>query len=128
MKGLFSPNAPHQHIARSIAIVWTLLIFVLCLMPSHQVPKVSVPLADKWTHFVLFGVFSFAWCAARPGASARYSWLVLLWSVFLGCFIEYLQGYFASLGRSPEVMDAVADAIGGGLGVVLFALGRRLAR
>lgn len=122
MKQLFSPGSPYKKQARSIAIVWTLLIFVGCLMPAHELPKVDVPLADKWTHFVLFGVFSFLWLCARPDGPVKYSLIILLLSIFLGCLIEYLQGTFTSLGRSPEVMDAVTDAVGGLLGIVVFRL------
>lgn len=122
MKQIFSPGSPYKRQARSIAIVWTLLIFVGCLMPVHELPKVDVPLADKWTHFVLFGVFAFLWLCARPDGPFKYSLIILLLSIFLGCLIEYLQGTFTSLGRSPEVMDAVADAVGGLLGIVVFRL------
>lgn len=123
MKQIFSPGSPYKKIARSIAIVWTLLIFVGCLMPAHEIPKVDVPLIDKWTHFVMFAVFSFLWLCAKPGGDFKYTLIVLLVSIFLGCLIEYLQGTFTSLGRSPELMDAVADAVGGLLGIVLFRVG-----
>lgn len=120
MKQIFSPGSPYKRQARSIAIVWTLLIFVGCLMPAREIPKVDVPLIDKWTHFVLFGVFSFLWLCVKPESGFKQLLVLLLISIFLGCLIEYLQGTFTSLGRSPEMMDAVADAVGGLLGIVLF--------
>lgn len=123
MKQIFSSGSPYKKQARSIAIVWTLLIFIGCLMPAKDIPKVDVPLIDKWTHFVMFGGFSFLWLCARPVHTPKYALIILLLSVFTGCFIEYLQGTFTSLGRSMELMDAVADSIGGLLGIALFRLG-----
>jgi VanZ family protein len=49
-------------------------------------------------------------------------------SIFLGWLIEFLQGYFPSLGRSKEFMDIVADAIGALIGVVVFYIGAQSAK
>jgi len=120
MKKIFTAGSPYTKQARFIAIAWTLLIFVGCLMPAREIPHVDVPLIDKWTHFVMFGLFSFLWLCARPAYTMRSLLILLLASIFLGCFIEYLQGTLTSLGRSMELMDAVADALGGLLGIVFF--------
>ncbi len=129
MKKLFSAQSPYKKTARSIAIAWTLLIFIGCLMPAREIPHVDVPLIDKWTHFVMFGMFSFLWLLAVNGASSvKVQLIVLLTALFTGCLIEYMQGTFTSLGRSMELMDAVADAIGGLLGVVLYRMGAAFSR
>lgn len=122
MSRIFSPDSPYKKRARFLAIIWTLLIFIACLTPGRDLPKVDVPLIDKWTHLVLFGVFSFLWLCAHPIRSTRWLILLLLISITIGCLIELLQGYFTSLGRSMELMDAVADGLGGLLGILLFCL------
>jgi len=122
MKRIFTPDSPYTKQARFLAMLWTLLIFIGCFTPGQDIPKVDMPLIDKWTHFVLFGGFTFLWLCARPVRKAR--WLVILFIIaaLLGSFIEVMQGALSFLGRSMELMDAVADALGGALGIGLFCL------
>jgi len=107
-------------------MLWTLLIFIGCLTPGKELPHVDIAFIDKWTHFVLFGVFSFLWLCAYPNISKRLLFVLLFVSVGLGAFVELLQGFFTSLGRSAELMDAVADSIGALLGIIIFCFCRYL--
>ena len=104
-----------------LAIGWTLLIFVLCLLPGNELPRVDIPFIDKWAHVVLFAGFSFFWLCAYP--SRR--WLPLLWwlalSIFVGWLVEYIQGHFVP-GRFQDNMDTLADAVGGLAGIIIFVL------
>jgi VanZ family protein len=116
--------------ARPAAIGWTLLILGACFLPGSEIPNLKVPLIDKWVHFILFGVFAFLWLRAFPSRK-----LVRLFSIFLiatifGYGVELLQGALRPwLGRSYSGADAVADAIGGALGVAAFYFyGRRAFR
>ncbi|MCF8448815.1 MAG: VanZ family protein [Taibaiella sp.] len=127
MKRLFLQDSPYTKQARFIAILWTLLIFIGCLTPAPELPHVSVPLIDKWTHFVLFGVFTFLWLCVRPGATTFQLFTLFFISVVLGCFIEVMQGLLTSLGRSMELMDAVADGVGAALGMAVFYIGAHFA-
>ncbi len=126
MKHIFLPSSPYTKQARSIALLWTLLIFIGCFFPAQELPKVDVPLIDKWTHFVMFGGFTFLWLCAKPAYTTKSLFLLLLISVAFGSFIEVMQGQLTFLGRSMELMDAVADSVGGLLGIVGFCLGRLL--
>jgi VanZ family protein len=126
MKIIFLPHSPYSTQARFIAIIWTLLIFVGCLFPSQQLPHVTVPFIDKWTHFVLFGGYTFLWLCAKPAYTTAYVIKLLVVAVLLGCAIEVLQGKFTFLGRSMELLDAIADAVGALLGITLYMGGRRL--
>ncbi len=126
MKLIFLPHSPYSTQARFIAIIWTLLIFVGCLFPSQQLPHVAVPFIDKWTHFVLFGGYTFLWLCAKPAYTTAYVIKLLVVAVLLGCAIEVLQGNFTFLGRSMELLDAIADAVGALLGITLYMGGRRL--
>ena len=110
-------------------MLWTLLIFIACFTPGKDIPKVDFPLIDKWVHLILFGIFTFLWLCANP--SLKLSWLITIFvlAAAVGSFIELMQGLLAFLGRSMELMDAVADAIGGFLGIILFvALARVFSR
>lgn len=111
-----------------MAILWTLLIFIACFTPGKDIPEVNVPMIDKWTHFALFGVFTFLWLCAKPLLTGR--WLITLFfiGVGLGAFIEVMQGILTFLGRDMEFMDGVADAIGAALGIGLFSLLARVSK
>ncbi len=107
--------------AKVLAFVWTLLIFIACLLPANEIPNVQVPLIDKWAHFIMFSGFSFLMLCSFTyyGAASLLKYWML--SIALGAFIEGLQAAFPGLGRCYEFMDIVADAIGGLLGMLLFA-------
>ncbi len=122
MLRIFTPGSPYTKQARFIAILWTLLIFIGCFTPGQDLPKVDVPLIDKWVHLVLFGGFTFLWLCAYPIRTIPRLLIMFLTAVAIGCFIELMQGLLTFLGRSMELMDAVADAIGGLLGIGLFCL------
>ncbi len=127
MLRIFTPGSPYIKQARFLAMLWTLLIFIGCFTPGKDLPQVEVPFIDKWTHLVLFGGFTFLWLCARPLRTT--SWLVSLFLIAagLGILIEILQGALTFLGRSMELMDAVADSIGGLLGIGLFCLCAKIA-
>jgi VanZ family protein len=122
MPSLFTKDSVYKKQARSIAILWTLLIFLGCFLPAREIPKVDVPLADKWVHFLLFGGFTFLWLLARPTRSLAGYLTILALGIALGVLVEVLQGMLAFLGRASEWLDAVADSIGALLGVALFAV------
>lgn len=105
-----------------MAVAWTLLVFILCLLPSKEIPEVDVPFIDKWTHLVLFGGFSFLWLCARPVRGMKWAVILLLITSAAGALIEVLQGVLVSLGRSMELMDWYADTVGGLLGICLFGV------
>lgn len=105
-----------------MAILWTLLILIGCFTPGKDLPKVDVPFVDKWTHLVLFGGFTFFWLCAYPFRTTRWLTILFVVSVALGALIEVMQGVLTFLGRSMELMDGVADGIGGALGIGLFCL------
>ena len=127
MKRIFTPDSPYKKQARFLALLWTLLIFIGCFTPGKDLPKVDVPLIDKWVHFILFGGFTFLWLCARPIVNLRSLFSLFLIAVALGSFIELMQGWLSFLGRSMEFMDAVADSIGGLLGIGVFCLCAHLA-
>jgi VanZ family protein len=96
------------------------------MMPSSGVPKVEIPLVDKWTHFILFGGYSFLWMWRIEIKDKRSVALVIISGVVYGAVIELLQGLLVMLGRSMEFMDWVADTIGVLLGWFLYAAVMRM--
>ncbi len=120
-----STAAKHNHIfttyAKSIAILWTLLIFFLCFIPGKDLPHLNIPLVDKWTHMVLFGVFTILWHNTVRRNSFELKLILLIVATFLGWLVEYVQGHYVQ-GRSQDNMDTLADAVGGLIGIILFSL------
>ena len=128
LRGLFTPASPYKKIATVLAVLWTIGIFVACLWPGKELPKSDIPFIDKWTHFILFGVFAFLWLCAYPnGRIATLIWIIVI-SAALGWFVECLQGWFPDLGRTKDTMDAIADGVGGILGTLIFLIGMKRRR
>lgn len=125
MKQLFHFFTANKNRAILFATLWTLLILVACIIPGREVPDVHLPLIDKWVHFVLFGGFSFLWLCTRVRPVPATGIMVFLAAVLLGYLVELIQGSGITSGRSYDVYDIVADAVGGLLGVLLFFLLRR---
>lgn len=114
-------NAAVPRWVKPAAIGWTLLILAACFIPGSEIPNLKVPLIDKWVHFVLFGVFAFLWLRVYPSRRTTRLLTVFLVSVAFGYAVELLQGALRPLlGRSYSGADALADAIGGALGVAAF--------
>jgi VanZ family protein len=120
IKQIFTPASPYKKQAKIIAIIWTILIFIGCFTPGRELPKVDVPLIDKWVHIVLFGGFTFLWLCTNPTRKPMALLRLLVIAILLGAFIEVMQGILTFLGRSMEFMDAVADSIGGFVGITIF--------
>jgi VanZ family protein len=104
-----------------LALVWSILIFIGCSLPSSNLPKLSVwDHFDKVVHFVLFGVCTFLW----HQSIAKYLLGICVAVIFYGIAIEFYQEYFVP-SRSFDVWDIVADVVG--VAVAMFA-SRRLNR
>lgn len=105
-----------------IASIWTALILFACFIPGSNVPKVNLPLIDKWVHFIIFASFSFLWYVVVKRKSTKNSILLFLTATLFGYLVEVIQGSGLVANRSYELNDVIADAIGGLLGVVLYLL------
>ena len=102
------------------AIFWTVLIFVLCTLPSESLPTGQPN--DKISHFVAFAGFTFFWFFH----SSKY-WLLILIAAIYGISIEFWQAILpASFHRSFDWNDALADGIGGIIGLPIYLFFRRL--
>ena len=100
------------------AIFWTVLIFILCTIPSERLPP-NQP-NDKISHFIAFAGFTFFWFFHTSK-----HWLIILLSAFYGIIIEFWQGSLPqSFHRSFDWFDALADAVGGLMGYAIYLIYR----
>jgi VanZ family protein len=84
------------------------LVAALSLAPSATLPPTSV--GDKVEHVIAYAVLGLLG-AARSGREMA---LLILGLAAFGSAIEILQTF--SPGRSPDLLDVVADIVGAGLG------------
>lgn len=110
---------PHAWGWYIIGVLMTLFVIVSCLVPARDLPR--LPISDKIEHaLAYFGL------AAWFGGLLRlrdYGWLVLA-LLALGAGIEVAQGAMG-LGRTADIKDFYADAVGVAIGVGLCLLGLR---
>ena len=98
------------------AVVWTLTIVALCLLPGFWINEVEkgsswfqLPNFDKLVHSVIFVLFSILWL--RVGSSrSRYMWVVV-GGLALGAGTELLQN-LPVVGRDGNLSDALTDVAG----------------
>ena len=102
------------------AIFWTVLIFILCTIPSENLPNDQPN--DKISHFIAFAGFTFFWYFQ----SSKYI-LVILIAIIYGIAIEFWQGILPqNFHRSFDWYDALADGIGGMIGLFIYLIYSRL--
>ncbi len=100
------------------AIFWTVLIFILCTLPSEHLPKNN----DKTSHFLAFAGFTFFWFfqSSKP-------WLIILIAAIYGIGIEFWQAILPkSFHRGFDWYDALADAVGGIIGYLIYLIYRKI--
>ena len=105
-----------------IAAIWT-----VCLIPIPETPLNDVPMMDKWTHFVMFGVLSLCIISEYVYRHRKpKGWNVALVGMLLpfamGGMIELVQAYCTGGNRSGDVMDWLADGIGVLIGAAIGSL------
>ena len=102
------------------AIFWLVLILILCTIPSESLPKGQPN--DKISHFIAFAGFTFFWFFH----SSKY-WLIILIASLYGIGIEFWQGSLPeSFHRSFDWYDALADGIGGIIGLIIYLIFNKL--
>ncbi len=110
------------------AILWGVVIFVLSLMPGGNADKMmfGIPHFDKIGHFGMYAGWAFLVFSALSQSKLRFSFLfTLLLCGMSGVLLEFGQYYLAS-GRSFEVADMVANALGAVAGLLVAWKIRRL--
>lgn len=95
---------------------WGLLLLVLaiCLLPMPPLPVDQISWSDKAEHALAFALLAWWFAVARREGGWR--WLAILLIAY-GGLIELLQGL--TTYRTPSIADALADALGVGLGLLI---------
>lgn len=105
-------------------ILWALIILGLSITPSSELPDPNIRFADKWAHFLVYGILSFLLIknSKKYLQTAQISfrlWSVLfLLSTSYGIIIEVIQHYLIP-SRFGEWQDALANCVGALLGMVI---------
>lgn len=95
----------------------TFIIFVLCTMPSNNLPK-NESFNDKTAHFVAFAGWAFCWQFAFKNYAKT-----LLLGIIYGILIEFWQGSLPiSFHRGFDWYDALADGVGVIMGLFIVYL------
>ncbi len=97
----------------------SLLIVCIVLLSLLPIPDVKmaedIPLVDKWTHMVMYGVLTLAvWFETLRAGVLLSAWRVglrFLLPVMMGGLLELAQAYLTTC-RSGEWLDFVANTIG----------------
>ena len=102
-------------------------ILTVCIIPLPETPMDDVPMMDKWTHFVMFGVLSLCiiaeyvyWHRKPKARDVALGGMLLPFA--LGGLIELVQAYCTGGNRSGDVMDWLADGIGVLIGAAIGSL------
>ena len=108
-------------------------IVLLSLLPIPDVRLAQqVPLADKWTHMVMYGVLTLAiWFDYRRAHRQYDIWRLVTFAflapIAMGGILELMQAYLTTC-RSGEWLDFVANTIGVCLGSIMGILIMRVSR
>ena len=107
-------------------ILWALLIFFVCTLPSDKFPEIpTLKYFDKAVHFFLYAQFSLLLVV---GFKKQFQYRILrnrsvgnafIISVLYGILMEILQN-FVFTSRSFDVFDIAANFFGTVFGVIMF--------
>lgn len=118
-----------------IALLWTGVVLLLCLVQSDNIPAVNIENLDKIVHAFFHFVFTSLWILffktqiKDPDSYKPYI-ISFLFSVLFGVTIEILQGQYTTT-RKEDALDVVANMVGASLAVfsvILYFKNRRLSK
>ena len=110
-----------------ITLLLAVGIVLLSLLPIPDLKMpVQVPLIDKWTHMVMYGVLTLViWLDYKRSHQQYNTWRLLIFAFFapiaMGGILELMQAYLTTC-RSGEWLDFVANTIGVCLGTIIGIL------
>lgn len=110
------------------ALLWALLILVLCGIPGRDIPHISfleLLNFDKFVHAALFFVLvvltvrGFYLQSAFIKIQEHPKWTAFAYCVIYGALLEIMQGTLFEQ-RSADVFDFIANSVGAAVGVLLY--------
>jgi VanZ family protein len=113
------------------AILWPVLIFLASSIPSAEMPHSILFSYDKALHAGVFGIFCFlvyrAFVLRTPPLSQRKAMMYSLLATILYGATDEIHQMFVP-GRSSEILDLVADAVGAGICLLIIYIIHRKRR
>ena len=98
---------------RALAVLWTVLVVVGLLAPTASLPDLGVATTpDKLIHGALFTALGALWTLAFPDHVRA----IVAAGLAFAVATEVGQGVLP-VGRSPDLLDGLADVVGLALGV-----------
>jgi len=107
------------------AILWTLIIFILCCTPGQYIPTTNwleLLSFDKFVHASIFFILSFLWLIFlyKSNKLTTYSMIIIiLLCVAYGGVLEIMQATVFS-NRSGDWLDFIANTFGCVIGLWFF--------
>lgn len=99
-----------------IASVVAFSVFILWASLKKVGNSVSIEHLDKVVHFAIYALLAALACWVWPKIDG---WKIWLGASLYGGLMEVCQGYF-SQGRTPSLADALANALGAAIAVILY--------
>ena len=96
------------------AIVWTIFLLFACFTPGSGEPGgflTWIPHFDKFLHFVLFLIWTYAFLNWKSNASIKIWIIIIVTGIDLAIVTELIQAYFIPF-RKGDVLDVLADLLG----------------
>jgi|TARA_R110000737_G_scaffold228959_1_gene242803 VanZ family protein len=111
-------------------VIYTLLITIILLIPSSEIPRIKVSFIDKIAHVLIHGFLSLIWlmyCFSgdKYHISVKNVFVVLFICFSYGVVIEAAQHWF-TLTRSFDIFDIVANGFGSLLGLLSYWVFRKI--
>jgi len=105
------------------ALLWTLTVTILTLLPGKDLPTVDIVNFDKLAHFGVFFLLNFLYLRWKLfGPNLKPSALIItILIIAYGGLIEILQGTFYT-DRFADWFDFLANAAGVGTAYLAFPL------
>jgi VanZ family protein len=108
-----------------LAIGWTTLIGVLCLIKSRELPSIHIIGIDKFVHFTLHFVFTMLWggyALEKQNATKLTNILLVVGcSLLYGILIEFLQETMTTT-RHADIYDVFANLAGALTALLIFVV------
>ena len=108
------------------AIVWTLIIFILCCTPGKYVPTahwLELLSFDKFVHASIFFTLTFLWLLVgfkKNKLSLSFMIFIIIACIGYGGLLEIMQAKVFS-ERSGDWLDFIANSFGSLIGVWFFS-------
>lgn len=114
----------HKKFWLALAMGWTLVIAVLCLVSFKKLPSVKLHDVDKYVHAAFHCIFTLLWFMYVRNIASKPLLKVFLGSLFYGGLIEILQGVLTTT-RKADLEDVAANTFGALFAVIMLLLFER---